>query len=42
MNLNGRRAIFVYEGTRIAAIAAQAPIIPEEWHERDVNFRERP
>ena len=39
MTLNERRAIFVYEGARIAAIAAQAPIIPEPWEQRDEAFR---
>ena len=37
--LNERRAIFVYEGARLAAIAACAPIIPEPWVERDEAFR---
>ena len=34
-----RRAVFVYDGARLAAIAADAPIIPEPWVERDVEFR---
>lgn len=34
-----RRAEFVYEAARIAAIAARAPIIPETWPERDEAFR---
>lgn len=38
-DLNERRARFVYEGARIAAEAAQAPIIPEPWQDRDVVFR---
>lgn len=33
--LTERRAEFVYEGARIAAMAAQAPIIPEPWSERE-------
>ncbi len=37
--LNERRAKFIYEGTRIAAIAAGAPIIPEHWAEREEDFR---
>ncbi len=37
--LNERRAIFVYDGARLAAIAANAPIIPEPWAERDNAFR---
>lgn len=40
-NLTERRAEFVYEGARIAAIAAQAPIIPEPWAERERPFREQ-
>jgi hypothetical protein len=34
-----RQAIFIYEGARIAAAAAEAPIIPEPWSERDEAFR---
>ena len=37
--LNIRRAQFVYEGARLAAIAAQAPIIPDTWAEREQAFR---
>lgn len=37
--LNERRAWFVYEGARIAAAAALAPIIPEPWAARDEAFR---
>jgi len=37
--LNERRAIFVYEGTRIAAIAANAPIINAPWIERADDFK---
>jgi hypothetical protein len=33
--LNERRAWFVYEGARIAAMAALAPIVPEPWEQRD-------
>ena len=39
--LNERRAIFIYDGARLAAIAANAPIIPEPWTERDVEFRKQ-
>ena len=35
-----RQAKFVYEGARIAAIAAKAPIIPEVWDKRDQAFRD--
>lgn len=38
MSLDERRAWFVYEAARLAAIAARAPIIPEEWHRRDMAF----
>ncbi|HZO69357.1 MAG TPA: RyR domain-containing protein [Kribbellaceae bacterium] len=38
-SLTERRAIFVYEGARIAAAAAGAPIIPEPWSHRDEAFR---
>ena len=39
MTLTERRAEFVYEGARIAAIAAKAPIIPVQWSEREEVFR---
>lgn len=39
MNLSERQAEFVYEGARIAALAAQAPIIPEPWADREDEFR---
>ncbi len=38
-NLNERRAEFVYEGALIAALAAQAPIVPEPWSERKDDFK---
>ncbi len=38
-NLNGRRAIFVYEGARLQADAVDAPIVPEPWFEREPEFR---
>ena len=38
-NLNERRAEFVYNGARIAAIAANAPIVPIEWAEREDAFK---
>lgn len=40
-DLNERRAEFVYNGARIAAIAAQAPIIPVEWSEREDAFKKQ-
>ena len=39
MTLNERRSIFVYEGARLAAIAANAPIIPSTWEEREEPFK---
>ena len=37
-DLGVRRARFVYEGARIAAIAANAPIIPEPFEQREQPF----
>ena len=36
--LTERQAEFVYEGARIAAMAARAPIIPVPWVEREEDF----
>jgi len=41
MDLNNRRAIFVYEGARLAATAAEAPIVPAPWDEREEDFKEQ-
>ena len=41
MKLIERRARFVYEGARLAARAANAPIIPVVWEEREEPFREQ-
>jgi hypothetical protein len=41
MNLKERRAVFVYEGARLAAIAAAAPITPVVWAEREEDFRKQ-
>ncbi len=38
-DINESRAEFVYNGARLAAIAAQAPIVPIEWSEREEDFR---
>jgi hypothetical protein len=38
-DLNERRAIFVYEGARLAARAANAPIVPDHWDEREEPFK---
>lgn len=39
--LTDRRAEFVYEAARLAAIAADAPIIPAPWGEREQPFHEQ-
>lgn len=39
MTLTERRAEFVYDGARLAAIAAGAPIVPVPWAEREAAFR---
>lgn len=39
--LNERRAVFVYEGARTAALAAQAPIVPAPWDKREEDFKEQ-
>lgn len=38
-DLTLRRAVFVYEGARLAARAAGAPIVPVAWSEREAPFR---
>ena len=38
-SLNERRAEFVYNGARLAARAAKAPIVPVQWSEREEVFR---
>jgi len=38
-NLTERRSEFVYNAARIAAIAAQAPVIPVPWSEREEAFK---
>lgn len=39
--LNNRRAEFIYNGARIAAVASKAPIVPVEWSEREESFKEQ-
>lgn len=39
--LNARRAEFVYNAARLAAIGSQAPIVPVPWDEREPEFREQ-
>ena len=41
MTLNQRRAVFVYEAARLAAAAADAPIVPEHWNSRTQAFRDQ-
>lgn len=39
MTLAERRAQFVYDAARLAALAAGAPIIPVPWAEREAPFK---
>ena len=39
ITLTERRAIFVYEGARLAAQAAHAPFVPVPWEKREEAFR---
>ena len=41
VSLKGRRAEFVYEAARMAAVAAQAPIVPVSWRERELAFQDQ-
>lgn len=41
IQLNERRAKFVYNAARLAAQAANAPIIPVLWEEREQPFRDQ-
>lgn len=42
MNSNiERQAKFVYDGARLAAEAAKAPIVPIQWDEREEDFRKQ-
>ena len=41
MTLTERRAEFVYEGARIAAKAAGAPVIPAGWNYREDAFKKQ-
>ena len=40
-NITERRAEFVYNAARLAAIAAKAPIVPVLWAEREEPFRKQ-
>ena len=37
-SLTERRAEFVYNAARLAALAAQAPVVPVQWSEREEAF----
>ena len=39
--LASRRAQFVYEAARLAAVASNAPIVPAPWERREEPFREQ-
>jgi hypothetical protein len=39
--LNLRRAIFVYDAARLAALAAGAPVIPVPWVNREQAFKDQ-
>lgn len=39
--LTERRARFVYNAARLAAIAAEAPVIPLPWAEREQDFKDQ-
>lgn len=41
MTLSERRAEFVYDGARLAARAANAPIVPVPWAEREQDFKDQ-
>ena len=41
MELMERRAMFVYDAARIAAAAANAPIVPAPWVDREPAFRDQ-
>lgn len=41
INLTERRAQFVYDSARLAAVAANAPVIPVPWVDREQPFREQ-
>lgn len=40
-SLNERRAEFVYDAARLAAIGATAPVIPVPWSEREEAFKKQ-
>ncbi len=40
-SLTARRAEFVYNSARLAAIASSAPIVPVPWEQREQPFRDQ-
>ncbi len=40
-SLTEQRAVFVYEAARLAAMAANAPIIPDKWDKREEPFKKQ-
>ena len=40
-SLTERRARFVYDAARLAAIAAKAPVVPVPWDEREEVFKKQ-
>jgi hypothetical protein len=40
-SLTERRAEFVYNAARLAAIGSQAPIVPDPWDKREQPFRDQ-
>ena len=40
-NLGERRAEFVYNAARLAAIASKAPIVPDQWSGREDAFKKQ-
>ncbi|HDZ39235.1 MAG TPA: ryR domain protein [Marinobacter sp.] len=41
INLTERRAAFIYNAARLAAISSGAPIIPDPWSQREKPFRDQ-
>jgi hypothetical protein len=41
MTLTERRAIFVYDAARLAAIGARVPVIPLPWADREEPFKQQ-
>lgn len=39
MSVTERRTKFVYDGARLAAIAAEAPVVPPLWDDREEAFK---